>query len=99
MSWQTNLVHFSMHICLLLMFKGTFTKIGAIGTVSNVFVSKFILILNIFLICFDNNVYNISWKHVQLFEMNLMKFEFSKTLINQCNQCFTMFLLLEKTHK
>jgi hypothetical protein len=28
-----------------------------------------------------------------------MKFEFSKTLINHCNKCLTMFLLLEKTHK
>jgi hypothetical protein len=31
--------------------------------------------------------------------MNLTKFEFLKSLINHYNQCFTMMLLLEKTHK
>jgi hypothetical protein len=28
-----------------------------------------------------------------------MKFEFSKTLINHCNQCFIIVLLLDKTYK
>lgn len=47
------------------MFKGTFTKIGTIRIVSNVFVSKFILILNFFLyvliimfIIYRGNMYN-----------------------------------------
>jgi hypothetical protein len=41
--------------------------------------------ITIFKICFDDNVLNIFWKHVYKFEMNIMKFEFSKSLINHCN--------------
>ncbi len=51
----------------------------------HVFVSKIILILHIFKIHFDDNIFNIWWKHVQYFEMNLMKFDISKTSINHCN--------------
>jgi len=48
---------------------GTFTNIGAIGTVTNVLFfmfscQKYILILHFFFICFDDNVFNILWKHV-----------------------------------
>jgi len=62
------------------------------GCDCNALMSRIILILHISFICFYDNAINILWKHVQ-FEMNLMKFEFSKTLINHCNECFTMFLL------
>jgi hypothetical protein len=38
--------------------------------------------MHISFIRFDDNVFNIWWKHLQQFEMNLMKFELSKVLIH-----------------
>jgi len=56
-------------ISLLASKQGTFTKIGTIGTATNALFSCFhvknILILHFLKICFDDNVFNISWKHVQ----------------------------------
>jgi hypothetical protein len=52
----------------LQIFLVTFTNIGAIGIVTNalffMFLCQKILILQKKLIHFDDNVHNISWKHV-----------------------------------
>jgi len=54
------------------LLKGTFIKIGTIGIVTSAsfscFCVKNILIFHIFKICFDDNVINILWKHMQWFK-------------------------------
>jgi len=40
---------------------------------------------------------HIFWKHVKLFEMNLMNMEYSKQILKQCNNSFSFFNFTKKS--
>ncbi len=58
--------------------------------VFNVWVSKFMLMLQV-VMCLHHNVYNILLKHVEQFQMDLINMD-SKTLLKHCNYCFSYLI-------